>query len=84
MEQQAATVTEPGGLMLIHDFFLDANMAGPLFPALFSLNMLINNQGRSYSAEETKATMREAGLSDIKRLGFRGGNDSTILAGVKL
>jgi SAM-dependent methyltransferase len=82
--KKTAAVMEPGGLMLIHDFFLNNNLAGPLFPALFSLNMLINNQGRSYSAEETEAMMREAGLGEIKLLGFRGGNDSTILAGVKL
>lgn len=81
--KKTAGVMEPGGLMLIHDFFLDDDMAGPLFPALFSLNMLINNQGRSYSEQETREMMRAAGLTDLKRLPFQGGNDSAILAGVK-
>ena len=82
--KKTAGVMEPGGLMLIHDFFLDDNLAGPLFPALFSLNMLINNQGRSYSAQETREMMLAVGMVDIRRLAFRGGNDSAILAGVKL
>jgi SAM-dependent methyltransferase len=80
---KAAAVLEPGGLMLIHDFFLDDDLAGPLFPALFSLNMLVNNYGRSYSAAETREMMAAAGLTDLKRLPFQGGNDSAILAGVK-
>jgi len=80
---KTAATMEPGGLMLIHDFLLDDNLAGPLFPALFSLNMLIHNQGRSYSEKETREMMRAAGLGDIKRLAFPGGNDSGILAGVK-
>ncbi len=82
--KKTAAVLEPGGLMLIHEFFLDDNRAAPLFPALFSLNMLINNYGRSYSEQETREMMSEAGLTDIKLLAFRGGNDSTILAGIKI
>ena len=81
--KKTAAVMEPGGLMMIHDFFLDEDMAGPLFPALFSLNMLINNQGRSYSEKETREMMSDAGLTDIKRLPFQGANESAILAGVK-
>lgn len=81
--KKTTAVMEPGGLMMIHDFFLDENMAGPLFPALFSLNMLINNNGRSYSEKETKEMMGNAGLTDLKRLPFQGANDSAILAGVK-
>ena len=78
---KTAAVMKPGGLMMIHDFFLDDDMAGPLFPALFSLNMLINNNGRSYSEKETREMMGNAGFMDIKRLPFQGGNDSAILSG---
>jgi len=81
--KKTAATLEPGGLLLIHDFFLEENRATPLFPALFSLNMLINNYGRSYSAAETREMMSEAGLTNIELLSFRGGNDSTILAGTK-
>jgi len=72
---------EPGGLVLIHDFFLNQTMDGPLFPALFSMNMLLSNHGRSYSEKEVIGMMREAGARDIHRLEFQGPNDSAILCG---
>jgi SAM-dependent methyltransferase len=72
---------EPGGLILIHDFFLNDSMDGPLFPALFSMNMLLNNHGRSYSEKEVSAMMRMAGAGEIQRLQFQGPNDSAILCG---
>jgi hypothetical protein len=72
---------EPGGLVLIHDFFLNESMDGPLFPALFSMNMLLGNHGRSYSEKEVGDMMREAGARDVHRLEFQGPNDSAILCG---
>ena len=72
---------EPGGLILIHDFFLNDALDAPLFPALFSMNMLLNNHGRSYSEKEVGTMMLQAGARDIKRLEFQGPNDSAILCG---
>ena len=72
---------EPGGLILIHDFFLNDTMDGPLFPALFSMNMLLNNHGRSYSEKEVSEMMLRAGAGNILRLEFQGPNDSAILCG---
>jgi len=72
---------EPGGIILIHDFFLNDSMDGPLFPALFSMNMLLSNHGRSYSEKEVSAMMAQAGARNIRRLEFQGPNDSTILCG---
>jgi predicted O-methyltransferase YrrM len=72
---------EPGGLILIHDFFLNDTLDGPLFPALFSMNMLLNNYGRSYSEKEARDMLSQAGARDIKRLSFQGPNDSAILCG---
>jgi len=71
----------PGGLILIHDFFLNDSMDGPLFPALFSMNMLLNNHGRSYSEKEVGAMMQQAGVRDIHRLQFQAPNESAILCG---
>jgi predicted O-methyltransferase YrrM len=70
---------EPGGLILIHDFFLNESLDGPVFPALFSLNMLLNNPGRSYSEKEVSGMLHKAGAKDIHRLAFTGPNDSAIL-----
>jgi predicted O-methyltransferase YrrM len=72
---------EPGGLILIHDFFLNDTLDGPLFPALFSLNMLLHNHGRSYSEKEVSGMMSKAGVGNILRLEFQGPNDSAILCG---
>jgi predicted O-methyltransferase YrrM len=73
----------PGGRILIHEFLLNDDLAGPLFPALFSLNMLVNNQGRSYSEKELREMLGEAGVEEIVRLPFRSGNDSAVLQGIK-
>jgi len=73
----------PGGIILIHEFFLDDTMTSPLFPALFSLNMLIGNLGRSYSEKEIREMLDEAGAEEVVRLPFQGPNDSAILMGRK-
>jgi hypothetical protein len=81
--RKVVSVLEPGGLILIHDFILTDQRDGPLFPALFSLNMLINTEeGRSYSENEFKAMLHGVGVKEIHRLPFRGPTDSGILAGV--
>ena len=72
---------EPGGLIFIHDFFLNNTMDGPLFPALFSMNMLLSNHGRSYAENEVEEMLRQAGVKDICRINFQGPNDSGILCG---
>lgn len=72
----------PGGLILIHDFILENSKDAPLFPALFSLNMLVNNpEGRSYSEEEICTMLQEAGVREISRHPFHGPNDSGIICG---
>jgi len=74
---------EPGGLLMIHEFFLNETMDGPLFPALFSLNMLINNEeGRSYSDKEIRDMLAANGVRDIHRLPlYQGPNESYVLCG---
>ncbi len=82
--QKVVRVLEPGGMLLVHEFFLNDTKAGPLFPALFSLNMLINNgRGRSYSAGEITAMLEECGLTNIRRLPYQGPNDGYVLRGDK-
>lgn len=72
----------PGGLLLIHDFILEDSRESPLFATLFSLNMLINtDRGQAYSEGEIRAMMEGAGLRSIRRLPFRGPNDSSVMAG---
>lgn len=78
------TVAEmsPGGVIMIHEFILDNDKDGPEFPALFSLNMLLSNEGgRSYSEEELAGMLKRAGVKKITRHPFQGPNDSSILYG---
>lgn len=78
--RKTARIMEPGGLLLVHDFILNNDKSGPEFPALFSLNMLLNNpNGRSYSEAEIMTMLENAGLRDIKRLPWIGPNDSAIM-----
>jgi hypothetical protein len=81
--KKAVSVLEKKGLLLIHDFILNDTLDGPLFPALFSLNMLVNTKGgRAYSDKQIRDMMSESGLGSIKRLPFKGPNDSGILSGI--
>ncbi|MDY6952440.1 MAG: methyltransferase [Thermodesulfobacteriota bacterium] len=80
---KVVSAMESGGLILIHDFILDENGDGPLFPALFSLNMLINtDEGRSYTETQLKEMLERAGVKEARRLAFRGPNDSGIVSGI--
>jgi ubiquinone/menaquinone biosynthesis C-methylase UbiE len=53
-----------GGLFIVRDFFLNPDRTMPAAASLFSLNMLVNTPaGRSYSAKETMAWLRDAGFA---------------------
>jgi len=72
----------PGGLLMVHEFFLNDAKDGPLFPALFSLNMLIKNPaGRSYSELEITDMLASLGVKELHCLPFVGPNDSYVLCG---
>ncbi len=80
---KAVSVLEPGGLLLIHDFIVNDTFDSPMFAALFSLNMLVNtDQGQSYSEGQIKEMLTGAGVKDIRRLPFKGPNESGIIGGV--
>jgi hypothetical protein len=70
--------------MLIHDFILDDTGDGPLFAALFSLNMLSGTpEGRSYAQQELVDMMTQAGLSNIQRIPYHGPTDSGVISAKK-
>ncbi|MCF8127161.1 MAG: methyltransferase domain-containing protein [Deltaproteobacteria bacterium] len=82
--QKAVSAMVEGGTLFIHEFILNNTSDGPLFPALFYLNMLINTQkGRAYTEKRLSEMMEEAGLHNIERLPFQGPTDSGILVGTK-
>jgi len=82
--RKAVSALVEGGKLFVHDFILNNTSDGPLFPALFYLNMLINTKkGRSYTESRIHEMMMEAGLHHIERLPFKGPTDSGIMVGTK-
>ncbi|TWJ19528.1 methyltransferase [Geobacter argillaceus] len=80
--EKAVAALEPGGLILIQEFILDDAKVGPLFPALFSLNMLLGTPaGQSYSQGELMQMLCTAGASDVRRLPIELPNGAGIIMG---
>jgi predicted O-methyltransferase YrrM len=81
--QKTLSVMEPGSLVLIQDFILEETCDYPLFPAIFSLNMLINTpKGQSYSETQIKEMLAKAGVKEVKRIPYNGPMDAGIISGV--
>ena len=81
---KTADTLQPGGTLLVHEFILDNTFDSPLFPALFSLNMLINTErGQSYSEAQLMEMLNRAGLKDIHRLPYKGPSESGIIQAFK-
>lgn len=81
---KAVQCLKPGGIAVIHEFVLKDSLDGPLFPALFSLNMLLGTEGgRAYSQGQLAGMLADAGLVDVRRLDFTGTNDSGLIQGIK-
>lgn len=79
---KAAKCLNSGGLLLIQEFILDDDRTGPLFPTLFSLNMLVGTPaGQAYSRSELTSIMTAAGLVDVSRLHLELPNGAGVLAG---
>jgi len=79
---KTVSALEPGGMILVHDFILENSMDGPVFPALFSLNMLLGtSSGQSYSERQIMDMLAEAGVKKLHRINFESINDSGIIAG---
>ena len=80
--EKAMASLEPGGLILVQEFILDDTKDGPLFPALFSLNMLLGTPvGRSYSQGELTEMLSKAGACDVRRLPIELPNGAGVIAG---
>ncbi len=80
---KTVSALEPGGMIIVHDFILNNTMDGPLFPALFSLNMLLGTaHGQAYSEKQITDMLSGAGVKEIRRIPFQSPNDSGIIAGI--
>ena len=81
--RKTVSVLESGGMIVVHDFLLNNKMDGPLFPALFSLNMLLGTpKGQAYSERQITDMLSGAGAKEIRRIPFDTPNDSGVIIGV--
>ena len=80
--RKTVSVMEPGATIVVHDFILNNTMDGPLFPALFSLNMLLGTSaGQTYSESQITDMLSGAGVKNIRRIPAQSPNDSGIMLG---
>jgi SAM-dependent methyltransferase len=81
---KAVKALRPGGKIFIHEFILNNSMDGPLFPALFALNMLIGtDKGQAYSEAQLGGMLEKCGISNIHRIDVKAPNDAGIIMGLK-
>ncbi|MBT1071670.1 methyltransferase [Pelotalea chapellei] len=80
--KKAVAALEPGGIILIQEFILEDSKAGPVFPALFSLNMLLfTSGGQAYSQSELYSMLTDAGARDVQRLPLSLPNGAGVMMG---
>lgn len=71
--RKAAGALIPGGLLAIHDHFLNDDMTSPVQAAVFGVHMLAATEGgRTYSLSETEKFMEGAGLRPAGRIDYGG------------
>jgi len=67
--RKAAAALKPDGLLIIHEFILDNQGSGPVYPALFALNMLLGTEaGAAYTEAELVGMLTGVGLEPPQRL----------------
>lgn len=71
--RRARQALAPNGRLVVQDFILNPDKAGPAHAALFSLNMLVATEGgATYNETEYTEWMRDAGLSAVCRVNLPG------------
>jgi hypothetical protein len=57
---------ESGGLVIIKDHIMNADLTGPRSGAIFALYLLLTTRGRDYSFDEVSRWLGDAGFVDIR------------------
>jgi SAM-dependent methyltransferase len=57
---------KPGGVLVIHDAFINADKTGPLPVAAYSALLMHSTQGKCYSTAEYEALLGEAGFHEFQ------------------
>lgn len=62
-----------GGVIIINEFLLNEDKTGPLFPALFALNMLVqSDNGNAYTESEIKDWLKDVGFEHLETIPLTG------------
>jgi len=70
--EKIANAINPGGRLIIQDFFLKEDGVAPQFSTFFALNMLLHTpRGRCYKFSEVENWMTKLGFHDIMRPAIR-------------
>jgi ubiquinone/menaquinone biosynthesis C-methylase UbiE len=71
--QKTFAALAPGGTIAIAEFLVNADRTGPLNGLIFAVNMLVNtDEGDTYSFEEIRDWLREAGFVEARTLATHG------------
>jgi (2Fe-2S) ferredoxin/predicted O-methyltransferase YrrM len=74
--RRARQALAQNGRLVVQDFILNPDKAGPQHAALFSVNMLVGTDaGATYSEAEYTGWMKVAGLSEVRRIELPGPSD---------
>jgi ubiquinone/menaquinone biosynthesis C-methylase UbiE len=73
-------IVKPGGEVIVQEFVLDDEKTAPTFAAVFALNMLIHTpHGRTFSYDEIKGWLLDAGFQEVKALCYDAPNDASLV-----
>jgi (2Fe-2S) ferredoxin/predicted O-methyltransferase YrrM len=79
--RRARQALSPNGRLVVQDFILNPDKAGPQHAVLFSLNMLVGTDaGASYSELEYADWMKDAGFNEVQRINLPA--PSSLIVGV--
>ena len=82
--KKAMGCLNPGGLIASQEFILDDSRDGPVFSAMFGLNMLAGTPGgKVYTPSELKGLLEQAGAINVRQLDMPNDNGSGIVMGEK-
>lgn len=82
--KKAVEALNPGGKIFIQEFVMNNKKDGPLFPALFALNMLLGSDGgTAYSEKELCDMLTKAGAKKVRHLSFVMPNGASVISAIK-